>query len=137
MILTFCSVCQLFVISNSFVIRPDAVLILAPVIDYGPVVETATFPGGADALVALLDSTVIFPVEEREDALERQLVLSFAVGSDGQVFDVSVEKGIALEAQESVVQALKAMPKWRPARFGETPICMRMRLDLAINPPDR
>jgi hypothetical protein len=135
MILTLCSVCQLFVFSNSFAIRPGAAAILSPVIDYGPVVETAAFPGGAEALVALLDSTVVFPVEE--DGMEGQLVLSFAVGSDGQVFDVSIEEGVGLESQEPVIQALKAMPRWRPARFGETPICMRMRLVLAINPPRR
>lgn len=136
-ILTLCSVCQLLVCSDFFIARPDAVATLTPVIDYGPVVETAAFPGGSDALVALLDSTVVFPVEEREDTMERQLVLSFAVGSDGQVFDVSVEEGIGPEAREPLIQALKAMPKWRPARFGETPICMRMRLALAINPPRR
>lgn len=135
-ILTLCSVCQLFVFSD-FIARPDAVVTLAPLIDYGPVVETPAFPGGVDALIALLDSTVVFPVEKWEDEREGQWVLSFAVGSDGQVFDVSVEEGIAPEAQEPVMEALKAMPRWRPARFGETPICMRMRLALAINPPRR
>ena len=111
----------------------DSLVALYPEPDYAFVLETAAFPGGLDTLTALIAEAI--PVPDPFDNTDNPEVLeiSFAVGSDGQLFDIRVETGLGKTCDEKVVDLMRSLPRWHPARFGEDPICMRMRLLVAVN----
>lgn len=92
--------------------------------------QKATFPGGEEALKEFIASEMIYPKKAREAIVEGEVKVIFAVGSDGQVFDVKVVEGVGYGCNEEAVRIIKAMPRWNPARLGKE--TAGMRLDLSI-----
>ena len=128
-----CTLCCLLPLSNLFASHPPDILVkVLPAINYGHVLEMATFPGGTEALAELIMTEIDYFGFFQEEAIQSNVVVSFAIGSDGQVFDILIDESIGHSCDEEVVKVIKTLPKWNPAQFGEIPICMRMRLSIAL-----
>lgn len=127
----FCALSCLLSFSSLFASHTDTLVIISPAMDYGHYFETASFPGGTEALYEFITSNVNYSLG-REEMASNKVVVSFAVGSDGQVFDILIDEGNSYEMEEDLIGAIKMLPKWKPAHFGEMPICMRMRLSIAF-----
>ena len=81
---------------------------------------------GADILVAhlnvFLQSLVInltnlkFPKKARKENVTGDVVVEFVIEKDGSVGDVNITTSLTPECDQAVVDMVKKMPKWTPAR---------------------
>ena len=89
------------------------------------------FPGGMDSLYAYLCHNVSYPAEARDSNITGRVVVSFAIDRDGSVCNVNVLRDIGGGCGAAVVEAVKAMPKWKPGHQRGKPI--RTQFTLPVN----
>lgn len=93
--------------------------------------ENAEFPGGEDARVAFMQKNLKYPPLARENGIEGTVYLSFVVGKDGNIREVSVRRGIGFGCDEEAVRVVKMMPAFKPAKQNGRPV------DVYFNMPIR
>ena len=57
-----------------------------------------------------------YPDEASINGIKGTVFAKFAVGKDGKICDVTVEKGIHPLIDQAVVKALLSSPEWTPAK---------------------
>ncbi len=79
------------------------------------------FIGGMDSLASLLNKEIAYPKSVYREKINKLLVVSFIIDSNGNTLDSSVEilKGINHECNEMALSAVKKMPKWQPGYSSE------------------
>jgi periplasmic protein TonB len=85
---------------------------------YQVVEETASFPGGMDALMLFLKKNLEYPDVEASGTVYVQ----FVVEKDGTITNVSVRKGVVPKLDEAAVAVVRKMPKWIPGRQLQKPV---------------
>jgi TonB family protein len=98
---------------------------------YMVVEESATFPGGMDALRTFLAENLIYPAEARRRGLEGTVYVSFVIGTDGNLSDFNVVKGVGEWVDEAAVNVVKKMPAWSPGK--QSGKAVKSRFILPIN----
>ena len=93
-------------------------------------IEMASFPGGGQALSHYISQNIQYPSAAQKQAVEGKVKVIFAIGSDGQVFDVEIVEGIGYGCDEEAKRLIKSMPKWSPAYCGKEPIGMHLQLSI-------
>lgn len=89
--------------------------------------ELPEFPGGEAAMQAWVGRNVRFP----EEAQGRDMIyVQFVIGLDGTVEEVKAVKGEQPALKAAAEQAVRRMPRWRPARMNGHDV--RCRLTLPI-----
>jgi len=78
--------------------------------------EMPSFPGGEEALMKYLGTSIKYPAIARENNIQGKVYLSFYVDKDGKVKEVKVLRGIGGGCDEEAVRVVKAMPEWKPGR---------------------
>ncbi|OFY59343.1 MAG: hypothetical protein A2Y87_08525 [Bacteroidetes bacterium RBG_13_46_8] len=79
--------------------------------------EQAMFRGGSvENFRAWLVKKIRYPEEAAINEIKGTVYVRFAVGKDGKICDVIVEKGIHPIIDKAVVNALLASPEWKPAK---------------------
>ncbi|RZK72242.1 MAG: energy transducer TonB [Pedobacter sp.] len=73
-----------------------------------------SFPGGAESLYSMISENLTYPELAIENGTSGTVYLSFVIGKDGSIEDVTVVKGIGDGCDEAAVEVLKRMPKWNP-----------------------
>lgn len=91
------------------------------------------FPGGIDALYDYICCNVSYPAEAREKGISGKVYVSFVVERDGSVTDVKVLRDIGGGCGEAVVEAVKNMPRWKPAFQGKKPVSTQFNLPVNFN----
>ena len=91
-------------------------------IDYFCHTKDPEFPGGLEALYEYLCRNVSYPAEARDSIITGKVYVSFDVDIDGSISNVKILKDIGGGCGEAVVEALKNMPRWRPAMAGGKPV---------------
>jgi TonB family protein len=78
--------------------------------------ETATYPGGMDALRTFLSENLVYPEEARKRGIEGTVFVSFVIGTDGALSDFNIVKGVGEWVDEAAVNVVKKMPAWSPGK---------------------
>jgi TonB family protein len=86
--------------------------------------EMPEYPGGQDAMVKYMVSSIVYPAEAKQKKIEGTVYVSFIVEKDGSVTHVKVIRGIGGGCDEESVRVVKGMPKWIPGKQrGKTVRC--------------
>ncbi|WP_448700284.1 energy transducer TonB [Mucilaginibacter sp. AW1-3] len=96
---------------------PDTVKLTQPLIKplpedvfFGVAIETfPEFPGGEAALNKYLAAHIKYI-----DGFTGKVYVQFAVEKDGSLTNIKIIRGSNNEANDQVIKAIKAMPKWKP-----------------------
>lgn len=72
------------------------------------------FPGGERALLNYLARNVKYPLIAQENGIEGRVFVSFVVDEEGNVFDVSIVRGVDTSLDNEALRVVRGMPKWSP-----------------------
>ncbi len=78
--------------------------------------EQAEFPGGLDSMYAYIHKNLKYPELAKEKGIEGRVFVSFIIEKDGSISNVKILRGIGGGCDEAVVEMVKNMPKWQPAK---------------------
>jgi protein TonB len=102
---------------------PDKGIIDEPAYERHEVTEQALFQGGTvDKFRLWLIKRIHYPEEAIRHNIKGMVTVKFAVGKDGKICDVNVERGIHPLIDEAVVKTLLSSPKWEPAKLNGRPV---------------
>lgn len=87
-----------------------------------------TFPGGDQALFEFLNRNIRYPARAREIGIQGVAVLSFVVGKDGDISEVSVLKDPGAGCGKEALRVVGAMPRWIPGEANGHPVRVRFTL---------
>lgn len=90
--------------------------------------EDATFPGGMGEWNKFLRKNLKYPRQAKRMGIEGNVYLSFIVGRDGVIYDISVSRGIGGGCDVEATRVLKASPKWKPGKQRGKAVIQRMNL---------
>ncbi len=90
------------------------------------------YPGGMDALVAFISDHLEYPKSLEDDGLEGKVFVSFIIQPNGEVSDVTVEKGFASEADEAAKELVAQLPKWSPGVKDGKKVAVKYMLPIAF-----
>jgi protein TonB len=95
------------------------------------VVEQAPeFEGGYDALMLWVQRHMVYPANARRMGMEGTVYLSFIVGKDGVIRDVSILKGFMRECDSEALRVVNMMPKWKAGKQNGHTVNVRFTLPL-------
>lgn len=94
------------------------------------------FPGGMDSLYAYLCRNVSYPAEARDSNIIGKVYVSFVVDRDGSVKNVRILRDIGGGCGAAVVEAVKNMPRWKPATMRGKTISMQFNLPVNFSLED-
>ncbi|WP_462264827.1 energy transducer TonB [Mucilaginibacter sp.] len=77
-----------------------------------------TFPGGQDAMTNYFKNTIHYP----KNISEVRVIVQFTVSPIGKLEDIKLIKGLVPDANQEVIKALKASPKWIPGTRHNKPV---------------
>lgn len=78
--------------------------------------EQPTFPGGESAMYEYLQRNIKYPALARENGITGRVFITFVVGSDGQIRDVKILRGIGAGCDEEALRVVRNMPPWKPGK---------------------
>ncbi len=111
-----------------------------PILEYKPVPEDnnvyefidvnkmPAFPGGERELLAYLAKNIVYPAMARENNIQGIVALSFVIGKNGSISEVTVLKDIGGGCAKEAVRVVQAMPKWSPGEANGHPVKVRFVL---------
>jgi protein TonB len=94
--------------------------------------QNAEFPGGAAELGKFLQKNLKYPPAASRANVQGKVFLSFVVGSDGRITDVSVLKGLGFGCDEEAVRVVKSMPRWNPGKQSGRAVKSRFNLPISF-----
>lgn len=98
------------------------------VVDNALVEVPATYPGGVDALVRFVNQNVVYPVSAWENNLQGTVIARFKVDVDGKVSSVKIEKSLSRDCDKAVVDVIRKLPRFVPAKHKGRPVPVWFRL---------
>jgi protein TonB len=87
-----------------------------------------SFPGGEKELMKYLADNIKYPALARENNITGTAALSFVVGKDGSVSDVSILKDPGGGCGKEAVRVVQSMPKWIPGEANGNAVKVRYTL---------
>lgn len=94
-------------------------------------VATAEYPGGLEALMKYMTSSIKYPEAAQKEKAEGLVYVKFVVDKNGSITNVRtanegalIRPDLALEA----IRVVKGMPKWRPAQKDGKAVSCEMTL---------
>ncbi|MFC2487873.1 MAG: energy transducer TonB [Alloprevotella sp.] len=92
--------------------------------------ELPIFPGGVQALMQYMDSTVLYSGAAQRRKAEGDVLVAFIVETDGSVGHIEVEKKADDALNRAVVTAVRRMPKWKPGRRNGQPLPVKISIPI-------
>jgi protein TonB len=86
------------------------------------------YPGGDAAMQTFIRDHAEYPEAARLANLKGFVYLSFKIGSEGKISDITVVKGLGSGCDEAAVKMVKAMPAWIPAKLNQMPVAVQYEL---------
>jgi protein TonB len=100
--------------------------VVEDVIQFEIVEEKPKFQGGDEStFTAWVQNNIVFPEIAKENGVQGRLVLTFVVGTDGRVTDVSILRGIDPALDKEAVRVVQSSPRWTPGRQRDKPVKVR------------
>lgn len=90
----------------------------------------AAFPGGPAAWSEFLKKKLKYPQQAQTRGLEANLMLSFIVDKDGQIYDIKAIKELGYGFDREGIRVLKKSPKWTPGIERGQKVKSRMQIQL-------
>lgn len=104
---------------------------LKPLKAVTPKTISPQFPGGHAGLAAYISENLILPEQTNVNQVEDFILIQFSVSALGKISHFHILKGSPINAQ-SVIEVLKKMPDWRPARKGGMPIESNFQIPIHV-----
>lgn len=113
---------------------------LGPTVEYSPATEDnnvyefvdvnkmPAFPGGERELLTYLSKNIVYPAMARENNIQGIVALSFVIGKNGSISDVTVLKDIGGGCAKEAVRVVQGMPSWSPGEANGHPVKVRFVL---------
>lgn len=107
-----------------YTFEPDTNTDTEEVIPFVEVHEKPMFPGGENEMLRFLSSNTTYPVPAKENNIEGTVYISFVIGKDGAVSNVSVARGIHPSLDNEALRVVAKMPCWKPGKQREIPVAV-------------
>jgi TonB family protein len=102
---------------------------------YTYVDEMPLFPTGKNEdIVLFLKSKIKYPAEAVRNKVEGKVFVAFTVGSDGQVSDAVIIKGIGSGCDEAALNAVRQLPRFNPGKQDGKPVSVRFTVPIQFAP---
>ncbi len=88
------------------------------------------FPGGKDALAKFLASNVKYPADAKKAGVQGTVYVTFVVQASGEISNVKVLRGIGSGCDEAAMDAVKAMPDWKPGKQKGQPVSVQYNIPI-------
>lgn len=88
------------------------------------------FPGGESELMKYLAKNISYPNIARENNIQGTVVLSFVVGKDGNISDITVLRDLGGGCTKEAIRVVQSMPKWSPGEAQGHPVKVRYVLPI-------
>lgn len=88
----------------------------------------ASYPGGEAALIQFVNQNVVYPDSAWENNLQGTVIARFKVDVDGKVSSVKIEKSLSRDCDKAVVDVIRKLPRFVPAKHKGRPVPVWFRL---------
>lgn len=99
---------------------------------YDVVGQMPSFPGGISGLRTYLNQNIRYPAEAQENCVQGRVVVSFVVGKDGHISDVTVLRSVDPSLDKEAVRVIRNMPRWTPGKQGGEPVKVRYNVPVSF-----
>lgn len=86
------------------------------------------FPGGLQALMRFMDEHCEYSASAIRKKLEGDCEVAFIIDEEGNVIEPEIIKPLHPMLDRAVLEAVKAMPKWKPGIYQGRPTCVKMSI---------
>ena len=87
--------------------------------------EPPQFPGGNEAFLRYLNSSIVYPVSARERNIEGRVVVTFVIRKDGTINDLWVARSVDPDLDSEALRVISASPSWIPGTINGQPVNVR------------
>jgi protein TonB len=91
------------------------------------------FAGGQEALLRYLRSHLRYPGSALAAGVGGKVFMSFVVGADGTISDVTILKGLGYGLDEEAQRVVRQMPAWTPGYQSKHPVPVRFTLPITFS----
>ncbi|WP_151086231.1 energy transducer TonB [Hymenobacter baengnokdamensis] len=109
-----------------------AVATPAPTEPFRYVEKMPEFAGGQEALLRYLRSHLRYPGAALAAGISGRVFMSFVVGADGQISDVTILKGLGYGLDEEALRVICQMPAWTPGYQSKHAVPVRFTLPITF-----
>lgn len=99
---------------------------------YDVVEQMPSFPGGISGLSTYLNQNTRYPAVAQENCVQGRVVVSFVVGKDGHISDVTVLRSVDPSLDKEAVRVIRNMPRWTPGKQGGEPVRVRYNVPVSF-----
>lgn len=99
---------------------------------YDVVEQMPSFPGGISGLMTYLNQNTRYPAEAQENCVQGRVVVSFVVGKDGHISDVTVLRSVDPSLDKEAIRVVRNMPRWTPGKQGGEPVRVRYNVPVSF-----
>ena len=99
---------------------------------YDVVEQMPSFPGGISGLRTYLNQNTRYPAVAQENGVQGRVVVSFVVGKDGHISDVTVVRSVDPSLDKEAVRVIRNMPRWTPGKQGGEPVKVRYNVPVSF-----
>lgn len=99
---------------------------------YDVVEQMPSFPGGISGLRTYLNQNTRYPAVAQENGVQGRVVVSFVVGKDGHISDVTVVRSVDPSLDKEAVRVIRNMPRWTPGKQGGEPVKVRFTVPVSF-----
>ena len=99
---------------------------------YDVVEQMPSFPGGISGLMTYLNQNTRYPAVAQENGVQGRVVVSFAVGKDGHISDVTVLRSVDPSLDKEAIRVVRNMPRWTPGKQGGEPVRVRYNVPVSF-----
>jgi TonB family C-terminal domain len=78
--------------------------------------EMPKFPGGEEALLKYINTSIKYPVSAQENGIQGRVIASFIVNKDGSVSDIEVVRSVDPALDAEATRVINTFPKWEPGK---------------------
>lgn len=99
---------------------------------YDVVEQMPSFPGGISGLRTYLNQNIRYPAVAQENCVQGRVVVSFVVGKDGHISDVTVLRSVDPSLDKEAIRVIRNMPRWSPGKQGGEPVRVRYNVPVSF-----
>lgn len=99
---------------------------------YDVVEQMPSFPGGFSGLRTYLNQNIRYPAEAQDNCVQGRVVVSFVVGKDGHISDVTVLRSVDPSLDKEAIRVIRNMPRWTPGKQGGEPVKVRYNVPVSF-----
>ncbi len=99
---------------------------------YDVVEQMPSFPGGISGLKTYLNQNTRYPAEAQDNCVQGRVVVSFVVGKDGHISDVTVLRSVDPSLDKEAIRVVRNMPRWTPGKQGGEPVKVRYNVPVSF-----